>query len=348
MKVDKDHDRLRQLILLEEFKRCLPREVKTYVDEQKVDDLESAARLADDYSLTHKKSFVDKQATHSFTSKGNFDQKFDYRSKPTSTRYDSHSMGTRPKTQFNTVNKSHSLNVDKTLTCTYCKKPGHLISECFKLKRRQSSSNHDYKPSGFTRSVPKKYLPNSDSVQKEFSPSFDESCDIPEVKVKSSSVMEVFEPFISNGFVSLSSDSSATPIRILRDTGASQSLILADALPFSEESSCGSSVLIQGVDDSNYTAVPLHNVCLSSDLVSGNVVVGVRPFLPFEGIHLLLGNDLAGGKVVANPLLTDKPSVEQSIDPIEQEIPGLYPACAVTRAMSKKAHKSKFSAHSDV
>ena len=39
-----------------------------------------------------------------------------------------------------------------------------------------------------------------------------------------------------------------TPIKILRDTGASQSLILADTLPFSEKTSSGTSVLIQGVE----------------------------------------------------------------------------------------------------
>lgn len=53
-------------------------------------------------------------------------------------------------------------------------------------------------------------------------------------------VMETFEPFIHNGLVSLKSDlSNATPIRISRDTGASQSLLLAGTLPFSEESSVG-------------------------------------------------------------------------------------------------------------
>ena len=51
-----------------------------------------------------------------------------------------------------------------------------------------------------------------------------------------------------NGFVSLSGDNCPpTPIKILRDTGASQSLILADILPFSEKTSSGTSVLIQGV-----------------------------------------------------------------------------------------------------
>ena len=74
--------------------------------------------------------------------------------------------------------------------------------------------------------------------------------------------------------------------------------------------------------------------------VTGLVAVGIGPSLPFKGVHLLLGNDLAGNKVVVNPLLTSTPCVDQQPDPIEQEIPDLYPSCAVTRAMAKKAKQS--------
>ena len=67
------------------------------------------------------------------------------------------------------------------------------------------------------------------------------------------------------------------------------------------------------------------------------MVIGITPSLPFKGVHLLLGNDLAGDKVVVNPVVTDTPNIGQTYDPIEQEIPDLYPSCAVTRAMAKKA-----------
>ena len=49
-------------------------------------------------------------------------------------------------------------------------------------------------------------------------------------------VMEVYEPFLSDSFVSLSVNfAQSTPIEFLRDTKASQYLILADTLPFSEK-----------------------------------------------------------------------------------------------------------------
>ena len=153
-------------------------------------------------------------------------------------------------------------------------------------------------------------------------------------------VMEIYEPFLLDGSVSLNSDFvQFTPIKILRDTGASQSLILADTLPFSEKTFSGTSVLIQGVE-CGFINVPLHNIYLSSDLVTGLVAVGIRPSLPFKGVHLLLGNDLAGDKVVVDPLLTNTSCVDQPPDPIEQEIPDLYPSCAVTWAMTKKANQN--------
>ena len=59
-KIDQNYDKLRQLVLVEEFKRCIQSDVKTFLDEKQVETLEEAARLADDYYLTHKVSFIAK------------------------------------------------------------------------------------------------------------------------------------------------------------------------------------------------------------------------------------------------------------------------------------------------
>ena len=67
------------------------------------------------------------------------------------------------------------------------------------------------------------------------------------------------------------------------------------------------------------------------------MVVGIRQTLPFKGVDLLFGNDLAGDKVLVNSLVTDTPCMDQSPDPIEQELPDFCPSCAVTRAMANKA-----------
>ena len=57
MGVDEDFKKLRELMLLEEFKNCLPSEVKTYIEEQKTATLPQVAVQSDDYSPTHKTSF---------------------------------------------------------------------------------------------------------------------------------------------------------------------------------------------------------------------------------------------------------------------------------------------------
>ncbi|VDI40041.1 Hypothetical predicted protein [Mytilus galloprovincialis] len=76
-------------------------------------------------------------------------------------------------------------------------------------------------------------------------------------------------------------------------------------LPLSEKTSVGASVLLQGVE-LGCIDVPLHRIYLKSDLITGPVIVGVRPNLPVEGVTLLLGNDLARNKVVAEPIVTSE------------------------------------------
>ena len=311
-KIDENYDKLRQLMLVEEFKRCIQSDVKTFLDEKQVETLEEAARLADDYYLTHKVSFIAKPKPTS--------------SHPQNKFMSGNSSGMPSQSNTSKLNSTCETKSQYPLsrpTCNYCKKPGHLVSECLKLKRKLERD--EAKPTGLTTLRPR---PQS-SIKTN-------TIDII-TKPKSDSTMEIFEPFMLNGFVSLSGDNCPpTPIKILRDTGASQSLILADILPFSKKTSSGTSVLIQGVECGTVN-IPLHHVNLSSDLVTGLVVIGITPSLPFKGVHLLLGNDLAGDKVVVNPLVTDTPNIGQTDDPIEQEIPDLYPSCAVTRAMAKKA-----------
>ena len=74
--------------------------------------------------------------------------------------------------------------------------------------------------------------------------------------------------------------------------------------------------------------------------MSGPVKVAKQPMLPFKGVHLILGNDLPGDTVVGNAIVTKKPSSEKSPDLVGKRISGLYPACVVTRAMSKKKETS--------
>ena len=56
--------------------------------------------------------------------------------------------------------------------------------------------------------------------------------------------------------------------------------------------------------------VPLHNINLKSDLVSGSVKVGGRHKIPVKCVSNMLGNDLAGVKVYPDPIVTSMSSVD--------------------------------------
>ncbi len=275
--VKQDFGKLRQIILIEEFKRRVPVNVKTYLDEKEVETLKEAADFADAYDLTHSSNSQPINVQTSTTS-GSFS------AQPASSSSQSNSGESGP-------------------FCNYCKRRGHLMSDCFKLANRQSSENPQPSPSGHIVPV---------GLVSDITPATllrrETSSD------PTASIMGMFEPFIQNGFVSLSDDlSQAKPIRILRDTGSAQSILRENILPFSNSTYLGSKVLLKGVDalSGSYPSAPLHRVFLSSDHVSGPVTVGIQASLPVEGIDLLLGNDLAGSKVFLNALDTDKPTVPE-------------------------------------
>ena len=121
-KIDQNYDKLRQLMLVEEFKCCFQSDVKTFLC-KKQETLEEAARLADDYYLTHKVSFIAKP-------------------KPTSSHPQNEFMSGNSSgmpSQSNTPKLSSTSETKSQYplsrpTCNYCKKPGHLVSECLKLK----------------------------------------------------------------------------------------------------------------------------------------------------------------------------------------------------------------------
>ena len=107
--------------------------------------------------------------------------------------------------------------------------------------------------------------------------------------------------FVSNGFVSLVGDAHRVPVKILRDTGASESFIRQAVLPFSSDSDTDSVAFIQGIGLHSFS-VPLHRIELNSGFINGEVTIAVRPSLPVDGIDLILGNNLGHDSVFPNKL----------------------------------------------
>ena len=54
--VGQDFKKLKQMVLLEEFKNKVRPDIGSQLDKQKLEELEKAAVMADDFALTHKMS----------------------------------------------------------------------------------------------------------------------------------------------------------------------------------------------------------------------------------------------------------------------------------------------------
>ena len=67
-------------------------------------------------------------------------------------------------------------------------------------------------------------------------------------------------------YVSLSENDGKVPVKILRDTGATQPLLVEGILSLSDSTATGTSVQIHGIE-LGVMSVPLHVIYLSSDLI---------------------------------------------------------------------------------
>ena len=126
----------RQLILVEEFKDCVHQDLRTHLEDKNVRTLEQAAVISDTYTLSHKKTFWSKNQSCSSVKSSDSDKKSvrEFQSSSTSNSQSPPSSGSTSGPRSGRSEGSSS--VGSLPTCTYCKKKGHLISECFKLKRK--------------------------------------------------------------------------------------------------------------------------------------------------------------------------------------------------------------------
>ncbi|KAJ8019752.1 hypothetical protein HOLleu_41464 [Holothuria leucospilota] len=262
-------------MLVEEFKRCVNDDIKTHLEENKADKLSGVANLADQYALTHKFSKVGQTQNKGQFSRPN--KKYGI-SSGTAGYSGSQSGSISPtnsgkKQPDSSRQKNDQVSSNKTafkdIICGFCHKKGHTMANCFKLAKLKETETA---PNALAN------IENSSGVVVTVRPNSNDQ------------IKEEYLPFVSEGFISLDGNSAHPPvkIKILRDTGATQSLLLDG------------------------------KINLKSDLVSGSVIVRVRPTLHVKGVSLLLGNDLAGGKVVANAIWTDKPCDYNNTEQLER------------------------------
>ena len=80
-------------------------------------------------------------------------------------------------------------------------------------------------------------------------------------------------------------------VSILRDTGASQSLLLRSKLPKGVIEATRETVMIEGIGGKR-VKIPLCKITLKSQWKNGPIRVGVVDKLPMKGISLILGNEV--------------------------------------------------------
>lgn len=244
--VSENFEKLRQMMLMEQFKNCVPENMKSYLDEMETENLYATAKLADEYALMHKAKF---SSTRSYQK----DCRDDIESPPAKVET---KLGARDK------GKEEEKQVGRKfpgLTCYNCGKVGHLTAKCL-APRKETGKGKAAVPTGCIESISK-------STE----------------KAKVDRVREGREKFISEGTVSVRGE-TPVPVRIWRDTGADQSLILSKVLDFGPETG---EVVLRGIGKGT-EAVPLHRIILNYDLVSGPVEVGVRSELPRDGVDIFL------------------------------------------------------------
>ncbi|KAL2086009.1 hypothetical protein ACEWY4_019329 [Coilia grayii] len=295
------YSHLRELILLEQFKLSIPRHVELHINDREVTEVRKAAMMADSYELAHRepvrkdRPVWDKPAIEERHPSGGVERFSGSRV---------HSTGQK------SVQSSSAL---KDMICHYCRKPGHIKSWCPVLEKKASYKSDPYRPIAVVQST--------HELVSDGEPSGNVSVDL-------------YEGFKSVGTLSLSFEEQGAPVSILRDTGAAQSVLLQGVVELPESASLKTSALLKGLGG-EFQAVPLYRLYLDSELVSGEVTLGVVPSLPIEGIQLLLGNDLAGERVSVSPIVGRLPCEALETKALEAEYPAVFSACVVTRSQAQ-------------
>ena len=312
--VDGDYTKLKELVLVEEFKRGIHRDIRTYLNEREVVTLHDAAVKADDYALTHKATLNNNKKNVGITKSNTFGGALSKSEKSTKENVNSDS-----KADKSTSEKSSFSGI-----CWFCNKVGHARAKC---KEWIEAGRPSTKPVGHVAVVNESDMVND-------MPSSGVELGMQRDNV-SDQVRNDYAPFLSVGSVIYEGNANKQTynVDILRDTGCSQSLMLQNILPDVTITDSTEQVLIKGIEG-NYISLPLVQVYLKSDLISGYVKVGLTPSLPMPGITFLLGNDIAGGKVTPQPKMSLTPIIDQDTEKLNDEIPGLFPACIVTRSKS--------------
>ena len=314
-------EELREASCLEQFLSGIPYEIRVYIREREVTTLSKAATLAEDFCIL-KKMYNNSSATkQSHSNKGNWSKNYNH----------TNNKGNAPEI------KSGSDNSDKqnqsgsnpgsnkpVLRCFFCHKPGHVFNKCPERKDSKKSyvSTQVADASRFATTS------EHNETKKSYKVSVAKNS---EVKTELRGVP--FENFQFPGLVAGTESDKGLPVVIQRDTASNQSIVLRSAVPDIERFFTGNNVLLAGVGGS--VSLPLCRLFVRSDLVTGYVDFAVEDNLVIDNVHILLGNEVSGDKVIPDPVVCPVPVKDVGIVELERKNPYLFPSCATTRSQAQ-------------
>ena len=159
----------------------------------------------------------------------------------------------RPKEE----NRRTSQSSSRTVVCYKCEKAGHIAIRCQLGKGPERNRTQPRKPQGAVTTI---------------------------------RVDKSYRPWTKKRMIR-GPHGGPVEVSILRDTGASQSLLLRNKLPKGVIEATRETVMIEGIGGKR-VKIPLCKITLKSQWKNGPIQVGVVDKLPMEGISLILGNEV--------------------------------------------------------
>lgn len=362
--VNKDYEKLYNLILMEDFTEKIRTDIKVHLADRGIEIAEQAAVKADEYVIIHPHShYFQNDRTSLRTQNSNTERKL---------------RSTEDKSKQKADKQENSSFVQKRITCTFCKKDGHIKENCWSLHKEKrpiknknnvvlshiavQTETHINKTAHKRIKADRKTFDVShEEMAKHACPSCSKSEKVFEMKTEAiehssfnskgsvtdeQSVNKTFTyggssvarnsvgrelpecmlSDVSEGYVSpIDNQARERKIKILRDSGADISLLLKNTVPTSKLTHTGQYALISTM--AGTLTAPLHRIQLKSNYFTGSVIVGIVKKFPYRGISLLLGSDIAKNQV--HPVLKETKDSVQCRN-TENSV------CVITRAMEKQ------------
>ena len=270
-----DVERLRETFLMEQFMESMGTDLKLWLTDRDPKSLDEMARLSDQF-VTLRKAIPPVELLQ----ESNENMLVSARPVTKTTRSWHKAVNTpKEKQEDNEREKPHKRPSDLSqVRCFYCDKTGHKIAQC--RAKQQKEEKEARKETGS-----KPASASQDLLVSDCRPCSSNASVAPLLPIH-----PLFKPYCTTAHI-VNTNGSLAPIKVLRDTGALQSVIKLSAISETDHTQTGQVRLLKGITR-EIIEVPLVELHLKTSNFDDSVLCGVVEELP-EGVDFLLGNDIA-------------------------------------------------------